>query len=308
MRHDSRPLERPARFQRGSAALRAPTDFRVLVRVALVTFAVTVCGLAAAQATKQSPAQPVTTQALTTQPLATQQFVCRGNEPFWRLDIGADNAMLRRLGETDAIFRGQLTQFGFLDPEWAVWRGRSRGDSRSVIVATLRAGSCRDTMSDEPPFAWRALVSLDDGRAVTGCCSARRGLDIANAPLAVHESKPTSDWSRLLPEMLPAIRACTLDANLSVAQILKAWPMNRGKAGVRVLATNGKVSDCVVDLGTSRIDSVESVAAGAAPLPGQGNPVFLPARESPPQVRCGRIERAVGKGGRTDGYLVYDPC
>jgi uncharacterized membrane protein len=53
-------------------------------------------------------------------------------------------------------------------PEWIVWRGTSA--AKRTLVVTLRKETCRDTMSDEAAFAYRAVVSFADGTAAHGCC------------------------------------------------------------------------------------------------------------------------------------------
>jgi len=51
-----------------------------------------------------------------------------------------------------------------------------------------------------------------------------------------------------------------------------------------------------------------AVNAADPPLPGAGNPLFYPAREMAPMVRCGKLERVTGSNGVTTGHLHYDPC
>lgn len=133
-------------------------------------------------------------------------------------------------------------------------------------------------------------------------------LDAAGAPPADFASKPQDDWARLLPDLMPVVRSCVLDGPLAVEKVLKAWPMNRGFAGVRVVDRDGRRSDCIAEIANGRIERVDPVAEAEPPLPGAGNPVFLPAREQAPLVDCGRLERVLDAQGTLHGWLHYDAC
>lgn len=130
-----------------------------------------------------------------------QRFVCRGEEPFWRLDLGLASARLTRPGDTGAheeSLAGELVRMDALDPEWAVWRGarvqapdETEGSS-PPLVATLRREECRSTMADTPPSPWRVVVSFASGDVATGCCETEPAADLrkpsppdaVSAPLA----------------------------------------------------------------------------------------------------------------------------
>jgi uncharacterized membrane protein len=105
--------------------------------------------------------------------LRVQHFVCSGNEPFWRLEMGPKTALWSRPGRESVeedVLHGGLSELGFLDPPAAVWRGAVEGDPARTVVAVVREETCRDTMADLPPFPQRAVVSFPDGLAATGCC------------------------------------------------------------------------------------------------------------------------------------------
>jgi hypothetical protein len=159
-------------------------------------------------------------------------------------------------------------------------------------------------MADGPPLSHRAMLSMPD-RAMTGCCKVARAVPGASAPLAKPETKPAEDWSRLVAELSPAISKCVIDGGIAVDQVLQAWPMNRGKVGVRLQDRTGTPYDCVTDQtgkGSAKVTKTKATA-----LPASGMPVFLPAREQPPMVSCGRLER-VEAGGNLVGWLHYDSC
>ena len=239
-----------------------------------------------------------------------QQLQCRGEEPFWGLNAGPEAALWSEPGKETRL-RGAFTHL-VAAPGWVVWRGTDAraGRSATPLVLSARQESCTPTMGESDkiaPLDWRAVIVRADGTVVTGCCSARSGLDLAAAPVAKTAAKDDADWSRQVGALQPAIEACLRDGVPSTERVSKAWPMNHGKAGVRLVDREGTAYDCVADLGTRQVETVERVAPGDA-LPGAGNPVFWPAREAPPLLQCGRAERVVDRRGRSVGFLNYDPC
>lgn len=242
------------------------------------------------------------------QGLAPAQLKCAGNEPFWSIDVGPGSALLDRLAEPRerAVYRGTLQRFAYLQPEWLVWRGQSIRQSAQVLTIVARREACQDTMADGPPADYRAVISFADGTSATGCCRARFAYDAREAPLADYAQKAADDWSRLLPGLAAGIAACVNDGGIPVASIALAVPEEAGKARVLLRSTDGSLQSCAVDLATRKIESLRPLAS-AAPA-GADRPRFLPAREQPPLVSCGRLERALDERGQLAGYLQYDPC
>ncbi|TVS00340.1 MAG: hypothetical protein EA406_00685 [Rhodospirillales bacterium] len=240
--------------------------------------------------------------------LVVQALSCRGNEPFWALDISATSAFERSLladGSFERTYQGRLSSFAFLDPPWAVFRGETEDAETVVLVA--REEACFDTMKGEA-FDQRAVVSFPDGTAATGCCHATLGLDVVNAPEAVPETKPAGDWSRLLPHFAAGIERCVAAMAEPVAAVTTAWPMNRGLIGVRLQDAGGTRTDCIVGQTGDRIDRLDVVAEGDR-LRGEDGPALLLAADGPPLLTCGRVERVVTEQGGTWGYLHYGgPC
>ena len=87
-----------------------------------------------------------------------------------------------------------------------------------------------------------------------------------------------------------------------------------GTSEVSVISLNGIVYsqsvriggdrfDCVVDLETGAIEDVKPVAADEV-MPGEGSPLWLPDREVPPVLHCGRVERVPAD---QDGGLLHYP-
>jgi uncharacterized membrane protein len=240
---------------------------------------------------------------------------CTGNEPGWRLDAGRDGALLSRPEGAAGLeraaeerFRGAPVPLDFLDPPWIVWRGAAVRDARRVLALSARREACSDTMADGPPSGWRAVLSLPDGAALAGCCTVRRGYDLARSPTAEPRAKPADDWSRLLPALAPAVRRCTIDAGVAVERISKAWPTDRGTVTLRLVDLRGGLHDCSVDPSGSGVVALRAVSPEAPALPGADAPRFLPAREASPIIACGRVERVVDAGARLLGWLHYDAC
>jgi uncharacterized membrane protein len=260
--------------------------------------------LAAAAAFAQAPAPAAP-------PVIPQQVSCVGEEPFWAFDANRTTGDLHRPGgkaRQTVEFRGELLAIPFLAPKALVWRGNSTRLPAETLVATLREESCSSTMKEGPPREWRAILSTRPGEALTGCCTVRSGYDAAKAPLAAFAAKPEGDWSRGYPAYASAIARCVNESGVAVREVAKAWSADKSLVAVRLTASDGKAWNCAVDTTSKARPQATSVAVTDPPLAGAGNPVFYPARETPPIVSCGRLERIAGPRGRTDGWLHYDRC
>ncbi len=270
------------------------TLFRALPRVAL---------LAAAAAVLPALAQQ--------QPIVVQGLDCRGEEPYWRVDTGRVSALYSSLGprgKREVVFSGSLQTLSFLTPPVIVWRGDSTHLPKETLVLSLREEACASTMKEGPALTHRAVLSLRSGEAVTGCCTVKAGYDAKAAPLPNYAAKSFDDWARYLPDMLAGMNRCLAREGARAQGISKAWPMNHGMGLVRIVQTDGKSVDCVVDLTGRGNPKIDSVNPSDPPLPNVGNPMYYPARDAPPIVACGRLERVPGKTGALAGYLHYDPC
>ncbi len=244
------------------------------------------------------------------QPIVVQNFVCLGEEPFWRFEANRTTGVHSTLGakgKREVVFRGSLQPLGYLKPPAIVWRGDSTHLPRETLVVTLREEACRSTMADTPPTTHRAVLSLKPGEALTGCCTVRAAYDARSAPAADFSAKGPDDWARFLPDLLPAINACLARAGRRKV-IARAQPLDRAMAMVRIVDADGQASDCLVNLRGRGAPKFERVTAAAAAMPGTGNPLYYPAREQPPMVSCGKLERVLGKNNAAQGYLHYDPC
>jgi uncharacterized membrane protein len=245
------------------------------------------------------------------QVVVVQGALCRGEEPFWQLEASRTTAVLNRLatkGNREVIFRGAPQAFMYLQPAAVVWRGDSTRLPRETLVVTLREEACRSTIADGPPLPWRAMLSLKTGEALTGCCTVLAGYDVKAAPVAEFAKKSQEDWARSLPEMTPAINLCLRNSDAKAKWIAKAGPAGNGMTAVRMIQISDKAVDCEADSSGKGAAKIVPVNASDPPLPGAGNPLFYPARDMPPMVRCGKLERVTDRNGVTTGYLHYDPC
>ncbi|HEY8352058.1 MAG TPA: META domain-containing protein [Sphingomonadales bacterium] len=239
--------------------------------------------------------------------MTVRQFQCRGNEPFWSLVMDEGEARLSRpLGEKreSETFEGRMDHLEYLDPSVSVWRGASGGKAGDVLVAVMRRGQCLDTMSDEgPDFTHAAVASLSGERPLAGCCTAIMGLDLAAAPVADVAARDPGDWTRNLPDLLPAIEGCLKKAEGTGLRVLHAAATAEGRVTVRLQDDEGRRRDCIA---TSRGKAKDIADAPESDgTSGEGGPVLYPASGTPPILDHGRAERVLDGKGRLRGFLHY---
>ncbi|MDX1383203.1 MAG: hypothetical protein R3190_06125 [Thermoanaerobaculia bacterium] len=124
-------------------------------------------------------------------------------------------------------------------------------------------------------------------------------------PVADLAALPADAWPRFLVELLPAIDSC-LDAVPGAVRVARAWPMNRGKAGVRVELEGGAHRQCIADLADAQPPEVATESATAAAA-GRASIVFTRGRAAPPAGECFEHELVV-VAGRPAGTLSFDTC
>jgi hypothetical protein len=237
-----------------------------------------------------------------------QQVVCRGERPYWQLDVTRQTGVLRRAGgkvRQRLDLRGELSAFEDFSPKALVWRGSSTHLPAEVVVMTARELAC--TPGGDVASGWQAIVSPRAGEALAGCCVVRRGYDAAKAPIAAFAQKPDDDWARRWPEIGAAVQRCVTDAGVAVREVATARSAEDGTVAVRMTAADGSALACTIAANARGKPTV--VAASGAPPPGANAPVYYPAREIP-IVACGRLERiaAPGPRARTEGWLHYERC
>jgi uncharacterized membrane protein len=238
--------------------------------------------------------------------LTAASFVCSGNEPFWHIEMNSASAVLTRPGMHEIeehVFAGRLDAFDYLDPPWSIWRGHEIDANGGDLVVVVRKETCLDTMADDVVFDHRALVSFPEGTAATGCCNAATALDPDGVPPSDPGTEAAGDWVRLWPDLRKAIDACLADVPADVDTVVKAWPMNRGRSGVRLAGADGQRFDCIVIDGANSVEKIEPIAADAPALPGERAPVLLPSQGKPPRVTCGRRARVMDNRGAAAGSM-----
>lgn len=245
------------------------------------------------------------------QPIVVQGLDCRGAEPFWRVDTGRASALYSSpgpRGKREVVFSGSLQTLSFLSPPVIVWRGDSTHLPKETLVLSLREEACASTMKEGPTPTHRAVLSLRPGEAVAGCCTVKAGYDAKAAPLPDYAAKSFDDWAHYLPDLLAGMNLCLAREGANAKWISDARPMNHGFGLVRLVQADGKSVDCVVDLTGRGNPKIDPVNPSDPPLPHGGNPLYYPARDTPPIVACGRLERVLGRTGALSGFLHYDPC
>lgn len=120
--------------------------------------------------------------------------------------------------------------------------------------------------------------------------------------------KGDTDWSAKLRDVMPGVLVCLRSVSGDGVGVSKAWPMSGGKIGVRIRSEDGNGFDCVALADGSKFESLSGLPSFAPALPGEGNPVFVPAPASPKMAECRRYERVLGGVNETLGWLVYDTC
>jgi hypothetical protein len=128
-----------------------------------------------------------------------------------------------------------------------------------------------------------------------------------SAPVAEFKKKNSDDWAKRLPDLLPAIQKCVNDGRVPVLFVVRAWPLAEGMIGVRLLTVQRKQYECVAGKTGMRLDSIKPAKSGDPRVPAAWNPIYYPAREQPPVIACGRVERVMEKKILV-GWLQYDPC
>ena len=116
------------------------------------------------------------------------------------------------------------------------------------------------------------------------------------------------DWARQLRDVMPAIQLCLHSVSGEGLEVTKAWPMGGGKAGVRIRAGDGNGFDCVALIDGSKFTSLSGLPSFAEKLPGEREPVFIPAPRGPRAMECQRYERVMGGFNESLGWLVYPTC
>jgi uncharacterized membrane protein len=253
---------------------------------------------------------------------AVKQFACQGNEPFWAFAIADDvgrYVSMSKSGEPERLeIGGKLRVTGEGRTPDVDWRGKSAAGG--TYRAWIQQQSCADTLSDADGQAgYRIELTLPGGEVLKGCCRTpaeaaakpppAEEQDVRSAPVADLRVRPLADWSRFLPELLPAIDACVEKTPGAERYVTKAWPMNRGMVGVRLRNGVAGWFDCVAQYDGKVVERFEAVTADTGPVPGEGAVLYTPAGQSVLSGKCWYHERVMDAAGvQQIGWLSSNRC
>ena len=197
------------------------------------------------------------------QEMSVASIRCSGNEPFWRLDIAADEGVLTRPtadGVTEQRFAGASTLLDWLPPGWQVWRGKSTDDAGDVLVATMRTEQCVDSMAGEEAgaFDYVVLLSMPDMPAVNGCCRVSSPTDAMDATA----SNPSPDALYKREWLLEDIGGAGVIDNLNSPIRFNPIGTLSGHAGCNRFSGSAEIGAGSIDIGplaTTRMFCPEAV-------------------------------------------------
>ncbi len=257
-------------------------------------------------------AVPPSRLAVPSLPLSYQ---CRGNEPFWELIIDENVARFARLGDAgeQRNLVGSYQLLNYLPKRQFVWRGAEPDTGDTVALVTEKR--CLDTMSDregQTVYPYDVRLSLPDGTALVGCCSAGpagdSAIDTDQLPTANMQSKPPQDWSRLVPLLWAAVDACLRRGAGTQPAVTKVWPTDGDRVGVRLRSADGGASDCIALSDGSTVERLVPLAELTATPLAEVQILFTPAVRPPPAGACYAHERVVDEAGETLGWVSYNEC
>jgi hypothetical protein len=107
------------------------------------------------------------------------------------------------------------------------------------------------------------------------------------APVVPTDSIP-NDWTRLVPELLPAIDSCIQIMSLPPITVTRVYEVQGGLAAVRMRDPTGRRWECVIQRTGGYPVRYEPIADRGREMPGDGNPIFTRAPGEPPQDACHR--------------------
>ncbi|HSR15447.1 MAG TPA: hypothetical protein VLL51_06820 [Gemmatimonadales bacterium] len=127
-------------------------------------------------------------------------------------------------------------------------------------------------------------------------------------PVAI-AAKPDTEWVHRLPDLLPAIRACAARLPDGHGFVTIAWPMNKGRLGVRLASPDGPRHECLVqDFADSVVVERYQPLADDDVNAGERNPVFLLPGWPLLEGGCWAWEQAEEADGSVLGVLGYSTC
>ena len=237
----------------------------------------------------QPPARPTAAQLGAAAPADVQafysgEFEAFGAEPDWRLDLLENWVNFSRTG---------LEDVGGLPGPRDVRAGGALIETGPLSII-LKAGSCEAAPGQQLPY----VVSVYfEGVTYEGC--GRRAA--AGAAGAV------PSWSALLPELLPAIDACSQRVQAKPARVTIAYVIDGGQVSVRFLDGDGGRWECGAPAVGGAVSYFEPIGDRDV-LQGEQQPLFSRAPDAGPAGGCWKNEPANTADGRTIGALSRRTC
>lgn len=128
-------------------------------------------------------------------------------------------------------------------------------------------------------------------------------------PVVAVAAKPDSEWVHRLPDLLPAIQACAGRVPGNDPFVTMAWPMNKGRLGVRLASRDSQRFECLVQDFTDSVvvETFEPLAPDDVNTL-ERHPVFLLPGTPLLEGECWVWEQAENPEGRVLGVLGYSTC
>ena len=171
----------------------------------------------------------------------------------------------------------------------------------SAIGLLLALGACTTTTPPSPESA-----STGTRFPSSAAAEHKEPTIAAPAPPSVlDEAQNTADWSRYLPEILPALRACLAKAT-APAHVLNAQPLANAQVRAWIVDGSGQRWDCQALLSGSQVNTWQVLAKDT--VVALGAPQLILEPQSAPSGSCWQNERLKDANGQAIGWLAYPQC
>jgi hypothetical protein len=108
------------------------------------------------------------------------------------------------------------------------------------------------------------------------------------APLPAPPAPPPDDWTRFVPDLLPAIDSCIAIMSLPPTTVTRVYELQGGLAAVRMRDPVGRRWECIINRRGGSPVRYDPLANRGHDMPGDGNPIFTRVPDQPPEDACHR--------------------
>jgi hypothetical protein len=115
-----------------------------------------------------------------------------------------------------------------------------------------------------------------------------------------------AEWLQHVGTLLPAVTHC-LDWYGNRMQVAQVWPLEGGRAGVRMVDADGGRVDCVAMRDGSRGWLLAALSPDTPLGPGEGQALFTPTGRAPPAGPC-FASQPLSSGGSEQGIVTTRRC